>query len=228
MDAPPPAPPAIVAPAPSPASPAGARARAPASTKTLEQPPAAGFASATDIRPRTDEEKELCARGSNPDWLYLSGLVALDVGSIVAHAWLKQEESQFVRTLGAGFIGFSWGATLGGGRLSIPTCDRNWVWSPPPEGEVRSHWPLTLALTAISAVSAPFVVGVVTGPLPINWTYSERTSRLYFASGAAALGSLLPHLSFLSPAPWRAKRELERIRYTPMVGGGVASYTLTF
>jgi hypothetical protein len=34
-----------------------------------------------DIYPRTDRERDLCDRASRPDWLYLGGLAALDVGA---------------------------------------------------------------------------------------------------------------------------------------------------
>jgi hypothetical protein len=195
------------------------------------QPPAAHFSAPTDIHPRTPEERELCERASRPDWIYLAGLLSLDVASILVHPTLKQNESPAIRTLGAGFIGFSWGATLGGGALTLPACDPNWVWSAPPEGDVRSGWPLTLALSLVATTTAPFIVGVVTGPLPGTWTYTERSTRLYFAGGAALLGSLLPHIPvpILSPVPFRAARELENLRFAPMEGGGAMGlYTTRF
>lgn len=210
-DAAPPSPPAMVAPQPAP-------------------PPAAQFAGATETRARPGEETKLCERASSPDWLYLGGLVTLDVVSIVAHASLKQESSSAARTFGAGFVGFSWGATLGGGVLSLPACHPNFVSSPPPEGNVRSRWPLALAVTMIATATSPFIVGVVTGPLPSTWTYTERSSRLYVAAGSALVGSLLPYIPIpiLSPVPYRAARELERIRFAPMEGGGVGTYTTRF
>ena len=45
-------------------------------------PPAYVYA-ATDERPRTPEEQKLCAKASDPDWLYLGALVALDAGAVV-------------------------------------------------------------------------------------------------------------------------------------------------
>lgn len=210
-DAAPPSPPALVAPAPPP-------------------PPAAQFAAATDIRPRDAEEKALCARASHADWFYLGGLVALDVVSIVAHATLKQDESSTVRTLGAGFIGLTWGATIGGAVLALPACEPHYVPSPPPEGIVRSRWPLAIAVSMIATTTAPFVVGIVTGPLPSTWTYTERSSRLYVAAGAGLVGSILPYIPIpiLSPVPYRAARELERLRFAPLEGGGMGVYTTRF
>lgn len=206
MDALPPSPPAVVA-----------------------EPPAAHFIAASDIRPRNDEEKEICERGSRPDWLYLGGLVALDVVSIGIHPTLKQNDTQMLRYAASGFIGLTWGATIGGAPLTLPTCDPHWVWSSPPEGEVRARWPLALALSLAATATAPFVVGITTGPLPLGWDYTERATRMWIAAGSGLVGSLLPYVPALSPRTLNAARELERIRFGPMAGGGgFATYQLTF
>jgi hypothetical protein len=167
--------------------------------------------------------------------LYLGGLLTLDVVSIGLHPTLKYNPSQGARTFGAGFIGFSWGATLGGGVLTLPACDPNWVSTPPPEGDFRQVWPIALAIATLSAGTAPILVGITTGGLPRNWTYSERSSRMWIAAGAGFIGSLLPYVPALSPAPWAAKRELERLRVEPMVresagtiDGAYATYTRAF
>lgn len=209
MDAVPPSPPAVVSPA-------------------AQQPPAAHFIAATDIRPRAGKEQELCERASHTDWLYLSGLVALDVGAIALHPALKFDSSQFIRTLGPAFIGLTWGATLGGAPLTRPACDPTWVWSPPPEGDVRARWPLALAMSGLAAATAPLLVGIVTGNLDSEWSFSERSSRLWIAAGSGFIGSFLPYIPALSPRPWRAARELEHLRAMPVVGGAMGTYSFTF
>jgi hypothetical protein len=192
------------------------------------EPAAATYLAATDIRPRNEEERRLCAKASNPDWLYLGGLLALDVGSVLLHPQIKYNESQAVRTFGAGFIGLSWGATLGGGVLALPTCKPYWAPGAPPEGDVRRGWPLTLALATVAAGTSPLIVGIVTGSLPRNWSFEERSSRLWLAAGSGFAGALLPHIPFLSPKTTRAARELERLRVDPTVGGAQVTYTVRF
>ena len=182
----------------------------------------------TDLHPRPDEERDLCSRASHPDWLYLGGLVALDVDAILLHPTLKQEDSQAVRALGPGLLGLTWGATLGGAVLSRPTCDPNFVWSAPPDGDVRSSWPLATALALVSAATAPLLVGIVTGPLSTQWEYPERSSRLWISAGAGAIGSLLPRIPWIAPAPHRAGLELERLRLEPQKSGATATVTWRF
>lgn len=193
-----------------------------------DAPPAARFTAAGQIAPQNDEERDLCERGSSPDYLYLGGLLALDVAAIAVHPTLKQDDHQIVRTLGSGFIGLSWGATLGGAPLTLPTCDRTWVYGPPPEGDIRARWPFALALSLAAATTAPIIVGITTGPLPSQWTYGERSSRLWIAAGTGAIGSLLPYVPVLSPRTWRAGKELERLRFAPIEGGAYGVYTVAF
>lgn len=154
--------------------------------------------------------------------------MALDVGSILLHPQLKYNASQFARTLGPAAIGLTFGATIGGGMLSLPSCDPNWAPGAPPEGDARARWPVALALAGVSAAVAPLVTGIVTGGLDRTWTFTERSSRMWVAAGSGFVGALLPYIPALSPKTLRAARELERLRIEPTVGGVAAGYTLRF
>lgn len=201
---------------------------APSAIVAEAPPPAARFVAPGDLGPRTDEERQLCEKAARPDFLYLGGLLALDVGAVLAHPWLKYAPTQGERALGPMFIGLAWGATLGGGVLATPQCDPLAAPVGPPEGEIRKRWPLTIAVSTIAAATAPFITGIVTGPLDRRWTYGERSSRMWLAALSGLTGSLLPHIPFLSPKPYRAVRQLERLRVEPNVAGVGVSYTLTF
>jgi hypothetical protein len=177
-------------------------------------PPAVYQSAAGDIYPRTKREAELCATASRPDWLYLGGLVALDVGAIWGGSsdLVKASSSIPVRAvLGPGVIGLTWGATVGGAWMALPQCSPTWVDAPPPEGQVRVHWPLALSLAVLAGITAPVVNGIAIGfDLPVAWSTFEREMHLVVAGVAGFGGALLPYV--LPPSTWSAARELERIR----------------
>ena len=184
---------------------------------------------ASDERPRGDVEVELCAKASHVDWPYLGVLVALDVVSIGADAnFFQTQSSTGVRLLGPGFVGLTWGATVGGGYLAFPKCSPGFVSSAPPEGDVRQSWQLGAALALLAGVTAPPIVAIETGygPVYVPWSTEERAARLITAGGAAFVGALVPYL--LPPRTWRAAKELEHIRAGTTAGGGFVSYTLSF
>ncbi len=176
-------------------------------------PPPSPYAYAPgDIYPRTDKERELCDAASRPDWVYLAGLLALDVGSI----WLgssnevKLHDSALVRMSGPAALGLTWGATLGGGWLALPKCSPHWVEEPPREGEVRVGWPLALSIALLAGATAPIVYGIAIGPLPQQWSTAERELHVVTAAVFGFGGALLPYI--VPPRTVAAARELERLR----------------
>jgi hypothetical protein len=202
-------------------------------------PPPALYADAPgDIYPRDARERELCAKASQPDWLYLGGLLVIDGFAFWqgVNPAIKYSTSLPVRFLGPMLIGVSWGATIGGGWLALPKCNPEWVAESPVEGRVRSHWPLTLSLALLAGVTAPIVNQIAWGNcndphgciqgLPASWTTFEREMRIVFTGLAGFGGALLPYL--IPPRTWSAWRELEKIRFGMEAGGGYVAYTVTF
>ena len=199
---------------------------APPAATPLRDPPAYVYGPG-DIYPSGSREAELCDKADHPDWLYLGGLLALDVGAIfVATGPLKYESAPEVRGIGPALIGFTWGATISGGYLAMPKCEPHWVVYAPREGEVRDRLPLALTLAFVGAVTAPVIMAVATGPQPDNWTTSERATRVFVSGGSALVGAFVPYL--LPPKTYRAARELERIRAGGDAHGVFATYTLRF
>jgi hypothetical protein len=186
------------------------------------------FAAATDERPRTPHEVELCAKASHPDWLYFAGIAAADVGSIFLDTTLKLHGDAGARYLGAGAVGLSFGWTLGGGYLALPKCAPDWVGSAPPEGDVRRDLPMALAFAGLAGIVSPFVVGIETGPIPVEWPREERQWRLVIGGITGITGALLPYL--LPPQTWSAAKELEHLRAgpTPDGRGATVSWSVRF
>jgi hypothetical protein len=189
-------------------------------------PPAYVYA-ATDIRPRQPREVALCAKASDFDWQY-TGAMALGMvaSEYVSLAQLKSSEQPGVRLMGPATIGFFWGGLLSGGYLSLPKCDPLWAYGPPPEGDVRAAWPLATAITLIAAATAPVMDYAFLGPVPIHWTVTERSSRVFLAMGTGIAGSLFPYL--VPPKTWAAKLEIERIRVGEVARGPFVSYGFAF
>ena len=193
---------------------------------------------AGDIYPLDARERALCATASHPDWVYLGGLLVLDGAGIWAgsSAAIKFSDSIPIRFTGPVMIGLTWGATLGGGFLALPKCSRSWVEGPPPEGQVRTEWPLALSFALLAGTTAPIVNAIAfgnctyqcgNGSLPLAWSTFEREMHVLAAGVAGAGGALLPYL--LPPKTWAAARELDRIRFgADAHGGGFVEYSTTF
>jgi hypothetical protein len=184
---------------------------------------------ATDERPRTPGEKELCSTASTFDWVYWGTTVLATVGSVALDvATIHTSNETAVRLTGPGLIGLTWGAVLGGGYLSLPKCEPGLVRSGPPEGDVHRVWPGAIAIALIAGATAPLVVGIETGTgtSTLTWSTEERAGRLVTAGVAGFVGALVPYL--LPPRTWRAARELERIRMGADTKGAFATYTLRF
>src|SRR4051812_4509949 len=141
-------------------------------------------------------------------------------------AVLKPQEEPGVRLIGPGVIGFFWGGLLSGGYLSLPKCDPMWAPGAPPEGNIRAVWPVAAAITILSTITAPALDFVFLGAVPLHWTVSERSARVFVAMGTGALGSLFPYV--LPPRTWAARKEIERIRIGEVAGGPFVSYGFTF
>lgn len=179
-----------------------------------------------DIYPRSDRERELCARASHPDWLYLTGLVVLDAGAVILGGTDPVKSSgPYVSFVSPVVIGLTWGATLGGGYLALPKCSPEWVDVAPREGNVHANWPLALALALLSGATAPIVYGIAinVGDLPSDWSDENRALHAVAAGVMGFGGALLPYV--LPPTTWRAAKEIERIR---LGGDGRGGWMLGF
>lgn len=205
---------------------------------------------ASDYRPRGVVEKDLCARASSPDYVYMLSSFALAgtavmFDSIVAQTWGAPSAEQpngppgaaYSRTVSTGFVGLTWGAFLSGAYLSLPKCSPDFVPPVGPEGAVTNRLPLALALSLISGISAPFLVYIETGYVPREWAFSERGARIYVPGIAGAIGALLPWIPALSPKTYRNMLKLERLRLdgapvppgaTSAPNGAMIGYRFTF
>jgi hypothetical protein len=189
-------------------------------------PPAYVYA-ATDFRPRQGREIDLCKKAADFDWVYTGTMVVGLLGAeYLSLAVLKSQEEPGLRLIGPGAIGFFWGGFLSGGYLSLPKCDPMWAAGAPPEGNIRARWPVAAAITLLSTVTAPALDFVFLGAVPIHWTVSERSARVFVAMSTGALGSLFPYL--LPPRTWAARKEIDRIRIGEVAGGPFISYGLRF
>lgn len=190
------------------------------------EPPAYVYA-ATDLRPRQTREIELCEKASNFDWLYTGSFFVLFIGANYASlGYLKHMPQPGVRLMGASFVSFSWGAVLGGGYLSLPKCEPERAPSIPPEGDVRASWPIAVAIAALSGITAPIIEATFLGPQPGEWMPTERTGRVFVNIGAGIAGSLFPYL--VSPRPWAAKKEIEKLRLQGLPDGAMLGWRTTF
>jgi len=195
-------------------------------TPSRTEPPAYVYA-ATDLRPRQPREIELCEKASHFDWPYASGLaVAFGASVWLNIGTLKHERELGLRMMGPALVGFTWGAFLTGGYLSLPKCDPLWAAGPPPEGNVRSVVPLGTAIVVLAALTGPIMDYAFLGPVKTFWEVSERSARVFVASGFGALGALVPYL--LPPRTWSARKQIDRMRVEGTLGGAALSYRFTF
>jgi hypothetical protein len=197
-----------------------------ASSPPPEEPPAYVYA-ATDLRPRQAREIELCEKASHFDWPYAGGIALAFGASIWANVdKLKHERELGLRMMGPALVGFTWGALLTGGFLSLPKCDPLWVAGPPPEGNVRSIVPLGTAIVAVAALTSPVMDYAFLGPVKTFWDVSERTARVFVASGFGVIGALLPYL--LPPRTWSARKQIDRMHVEGTLGGAAMTYRFAF
>ena len=193
---------------------------------------------ATDYRPRGIVEKDLCARASSPDYAYMIGTFGFAAAAVVFDSEVAQSWSKpSTRIASSGVVGFAWGGFLSGAYLSLPKCSPDFVPPVGPEGAVTARWPLAVALSLISGVSAPFLVYIETGYVPSEWAMSERGARIYVPALSGIAGSLLPWIPALAPKTYRNMLKLERLRIegapVPPGGRGAAQgamigYSLSF
>ena len=196
------------------------------SPSMLPEPPGYVYA-ATDIRPRQTREIDLCKRAADFDYVYTGVMAAgLTASILVGTDQLKEAHQPGVRLLGPAAIGFFWGGFLSGGWLSLPKCDPLWAGGPPPEGDVRASWPLALTISMLVVATAPAVDYIFLGPVDTDWRVSERSARVFVAMGAGVLGSLFPYV--VPPSTWAARKEIDRMRVTPVAGGAMLGWGTSF
>jgi hypothetical protein len=169
----------------------------------------------------------LCEEASTADWLYLSIPPVLVAGAVALDTQVfKYDGSAFVRELGPAFIGLTWGTFFGSFYPSLPTCSPHFATSIPPEGDVRTNWPLALAFAALAGATAPIVDFIAIGPVPTTWSDAERVTRLFVAGTLAFGAAFIPYL--LPPKTVRAARELLKLRPSVSAQGSFVSYSLRF
>jgi hypothetical protein len=204
-------------------------AAAAASTSQLPpQPDVAPYVyAASDIRPRQTKEIELCEKASHFDWQYTGTFMLGFFASIYANiGHLKHSSEPGVRLIGPGLVGFTWGGFLSGGYLSLPKCDPLYAEGPPPEGNIRTIWPLATAISVVSGVTGPIMDYAFLGPVGKSWSVPERSARVFIGAAFGVIGSLFPYV--LPPKTWSARKEIDRMRIEGMPGGASLTYTVRF
>jgi hypothetical protein len=182
---------------------------------------------ATDIRPRTTREIELCEDASHFDWQYAGAWALASAGTVYLNiGYLKHNSEPGIRLIGPAMVGFAFGGFLSGAYLSLPKCDPLWAEGPPPEGNVRADWPMATAIAVIAGVMGPIMDYNFLGPIKMDWPVVERSERIFLAAGTGVLGSLFPYL--LPPKTWAARKEIDRLRVSGTLGGAALSYTVRF
>lgn len=190
---------------------------------------------ATDFYGRNARETDLCVAASKPDWLYLAippalvaGAIALDV-AVFKYDWASfggTDGSPAVRDIGPALVGATWGLFMGSFMPSMPKCSPHFVTTVPPEGQVRTSWPIALSFALLAGITAPMVDYIAIGPVPLAWTDGERVSRIAVASAFAFGMALFPYL--VAPKPLRAMRELYNIRASITPQASFVSYSMRF
>lgn len=189
-------------------------------------PPAYVYA-ATDLGPRQAREIELCETASHFDWLYTGSFLLGFIGAnYINIGYLKHGQDPGYRLIGPGLVGFTWGGFLAGGYLSLPKCEPQRAPNIPPEGDVRASWPMIFAITAVAGITAPMLEATFLGAGKPDWTVPERSARVFIGSGAGIIGSLFPYV--ISPRPWAAKKEIEKLRVEGLPGGAMLGWRTTF
>jgi hypothetical protein len=204
----------------------------------VDSPPAiVEFApvAATDNYARNARERELCESASRPDWLYIAippvlvaVAIALDT-QVFKYDWATfggTNGSPVVRGIGPALVGLTWGTALGSFYPSMPKCSPHFVNTIPPEGQVRTSWPVALAFAALAGATAPIIDYIAIGPVPDAWTDAERVSRIIIAGTFAFGAALIPYL--IPPKTVRAARELVNLRATVSAQSSFVSYTFHF
>ena len=170
---------------------------------------------ATDFGPRSgaigEREKDLCDRASVPDYPYMLGGLALVVGGIAADGdFFRWQSTPFVRTIGAGVVGLTWGALVGSLYPAMPKCHGYDIETPPPEGGMSSDVGIAFSMALLAGASAPMIMGIEQGPLGEFPTVSERATRVVVAGVVGFGAAFIPYA--LPPRPTRAMRELAKLR----------------
>ncbi|APR99317.1 hypothetical protein [Pajaroellobacter abortibovis] len=176
-----------------------------------------------NTNPNSDPRCALYERSNSTDFLYLAGGVGLTTATISADVlgW-SRSPSPAIRFWGPPMIGLSWGFLLGSIYPALPHSPSPWI--PSALAEERKHIPTYIAASValLAGITSPFVVAIETGPPPTSWSHSERQLRIVTSALTGAAGALLPYL--FPPVPWKALRQLERLR----LQGESTSFFLTY
>jgi hypothetical protein len=197
--------------------------------------PASPRVAATDNYARNDRERELCTSASHPDWLYLAippllvaGAITLDT-QVFKYDWATfggTDGSPVVRDIGPALLGLTWGVALGSLLPSMPKCSPHFVSTIPPEGQVRTSWPVAFAFALLAGATAPMIDYIAIGPVPEAWTDAERVSRVIIAGTLAFGAAFIPYL--IPPKTVRAMHQLFDLRATVSAQSSFVSYTFHF
>jgi hypothetical protein len=123
-------------------------------------------------------------------------------------------------------VGLTWGVFIGSFYPSLPKCSPHFANATPPEGQVRTMWPMALSFALLAGATAPLVEFIAIGPVPEPWSNAERVTRLLLAGGLAFGSALIPYV--LPPKTLRAARELLNLRPSISAHGSFVSYSLRF
>ena len=134
--------------------------------------------------------------------------------------------STAVRDIGPMLVGATWGLFMGSFYPSMPKCSPHFVNTAPPEGQVRTMWPVALAFAILAGATAPVIDYIAIGPVPEGWSDAERVSRIVLAGAFAFGGALIPYL--IPPKTVRAARELVNLRASISAQSSFVSYTFQF
>ena len=190
-------------------------------------PPPTMIVAATDLYPRGSRERELCDAASHPDWLYLAIPPLLVAGAIALDTQVfKYDPNVSVRELGPTFVGLTWGLFVGSFYPSLPKCSPHFTTTVPPEGQVRTSWPIALSFAIFAGMTAPVVDYIAIGSVPDQWNDGERVARVLLSGGLAFGAALIPYL--IPPKPLRATRQLLDLRPSVSAHGTFVTYSLRF
>ena len=132
------------------------------------------------------------------------GAIALDT-----HSLQVRPERASSATSGPSLVGLTWGLFVGSFYPSMPKCSPHFVPTAPPEGEVRTSWPIALSFALLAGVDRArrrLHRDRSRSGLRVEQT-TERVTRIVLA-GTFAFGCRVHSRIFFRRRRCRAAREL--------------------